>query len=128
MIVLKSYLKKAYVWVKNHWYVPIGALFAIVTWFFYRQKSGAIIDNLKETRVHHKKEIAAINSIHEEQIAARDTAVVEFMEAGEKIEADNRKNMEDSISEFAERKKAIKEKEIRDIAEELARVVGRSKK
>jgi len=144
MIVLKSYLKKSYVWVKNHWYVPIGALFALVTWFFYKQKSDVIIDNLKEMRVHHKKEIAAINTIHEEQIAERDKAVESFREADEKIEADNRKNMEDSISEFieadnrknmedsisefAERKKAIKEKEIHDIAKELAKVVGGSKK
>jgi hypothetical protein len=128
MIVLKSYLKKSYVWVKNHWYVPIGALFALVTWFFYKQKSDVIIDNLKETRVHHKKEIAAINTIHEEQIAERDKAVESFREADEKIEADNRKNIEDSISEFAERKKAIKEKEIHDIAKELAKVVGGSKK
>jgi len=128
MIVLKSYLKKSYVWVKNHWYVPVGTFFALVTWFFYRQKSDAIIDNLKETRIYHKKEIAAINTIREEQIAERDKTLESFRAADEKIEADNRKSMEDSISEFAERKKAIKEKEIHDIAKELVKVVGRNKK
>ena len=51
-----------------------------------------------------------------------------FRAADEKIEADNRKSMEDSISEFTERKKAIKEKEIHDIAKELVKVVGRNKK
>jgi len=122
MILIKSYLKKAYVWVKNHWYVPIGALFALVTWFFYRQKSADIVDSLKQTRVHHKKEIEAINNIHEEQIAERDKIVDSFRDSEERLETETRKKIEDSIDEYAKRKEEIKKKEIHDIAEELLRL------
>ena len=55
LIVAKNYLKRVYTWVKNHWYVPFGLLFAVTTWFFYRQKSVMLVDNLKEARVSHKK-------------------------------------------------------------------------
>ena len=75
-----------------------------------------------------KREYTTKNTIREEQIAERDKTLESFRAADEKIEADNRKSMEDSISEFAERKKAIKEKEIHDIAKELVKVVGRNKK
>jgi len=128
MFLIKPYLKKAYVWVKNHWYVPIGALLALVTWFFYRQKSVAIVDNLKQTREHHKKEIEVINSIHEEQIAERDKAVDSFLDKEEKLEIENRKKIEDSIDEYTQRKEEIKKKEIHDIAEELLRFSKERKK
>jgi hypothetical protein len=128
MVLARSYLKKAYVWVKNHWYVPIGTLFALVTWFFYRQKSAAIVDNLKQTRAHHKKEIEAISSIHKEQIAERDAAVDSFRDNEERLEAETRKKIEDSIAEHAKRKEEIKKKEIHDIAEELLRISGEREK
>jgi len=128
MMLAKSYLKKAYVWVKNHWYVPVGAFFALVTWFFYRQKSAAIVENLRETRISHKKEIKEIDKIHEKQIADRDKALNTFKESEDKTEFDNRKKIKDSLAKFSERKKSIKEKEIHDIADELARVVRERKK
>ena len=128
MIIIKSYLKKAYVWVKNHWYVPIGALFALVTWFFYSQKSAALVQNLKETRISHKKEIEEIDKIREKQIEDRDRALDTFKESEKKIEFDNREKIKDSIAKFSERKKAIKEKEIHEIAAELAKVVAERKK
>ena len=60
-IMIKMYLKKAWVWLKNHWYVPVFLLAACVIWFFYRQKAAAMFDNLVESRKAHKEEIEELN-------------------------------------------------------------------
>ena len=67
-IALKAFLKKAWVWTKTYWYVPLSALWMVVTWFFFRQKAASMVDNFKETRKAHKKEIDIINKAKEEEV------------------------------------------------------------
>jgi len=56
-IAFKAFLKKVWVWTKTYWYVPLSALWMVVTWFFFRQKAASMVDNFKETRKAHKKEM-----------------------------------------------------------------------
>ena len=65
-IALKILVKKVYLWVKTYWYVPFAVAYAIVTWFFFRQKAAFMLDNLRETRKAHKKEIDILNKSKEE--------------------------------------------------------------
>jgi len=128
LIVAKSYLKRAYVWVKNHWYVPFGLLFAAVTWFFYRQKSAMLVDNLKETRSSHKKEVEEMKKVHEKHISDRQQSLDSFKEAEKKTEEQSKAKTQESLNKEEERKEELRKKEIREIAEELKKFHNERKK
>jgi DNA anti-recombination protein RmuC len=119
LIVAKNYLKRAYIWVKNHWRIPFGLLFVIVTWFFYRQKSVMLVDNLKETRVSHKKEVEEMKKVHEKHIEDRQQSLDAFKEAEKKVEQDNSNRLKASLEREAQRKEELRQKEIHEIAEAL---------
>ncbi len=79
-IAFKAFVKKAYLWIKTYWYVPIGALWALGTWFFFRQKASMMVDNFKETRKAHKKEIEIINNSKEEEVKTINEKVDKHLE------------------------------------------------
>ena len=106
-VAFKAFVKKAYVWIKNYWYVPLSLLWAIVTWFFFRQKAAMMVDNLKETRKAHKKEIEIINSSKEEEVKT----------IKEKVD-NHLKNTKESEDKFNAKRKALSKKE-ENRAEEL---------
>ena len=121
MITIKLYLKKAWVWLKNHWYIPAFLLAACVIWFFYRQKAAAIFDNLVESRKAHKQEIEELNKIQAKEIADRDKNLKEYMKSESELEERLEKEKLDVARERAAREEELMKKEIHDIAKELAK-------
>ena len=128
LLVAKTYLKKAYVWLKNHWYVPFSVMFAIVTWFFYRQKSAMLAENLKATRESHKKEIEEVNKIHEKHISERQNRVDLYRSNRETLDESKAEKEAQTKEKEEARKEEIRKKEIHAIAEELKKFHKETKK
>ena len=120
-IMIKMYLKKAWVWLKNHWYVPVFLLAACVIWFFYRQKATAMFDNLVESRKAHKEEIEELNKIQAKETASRDKNLKNYLESEDKLEEKLAKDKLAAAKERKDREEELMKKEIHDIAKELAK-------
>lgn len=120
-IMIKMYLKKAWVWLKNHWYVPVFLLAACVIWFFYRQKATAMFDNLVESRKAHKEEIEELNKIQTKETASRDKNLKNYLESEDKLEEKLAKDKLAAAKERKDREEELMKKEIHDIAKELAK-------
>jgi hypothetical protein len=119
LLAAKTYLKKAYVWLKNYWYVPFSVMFAIVTWFFYRQKSAMLAENLKATRESHKKEIEEVNKVHEKHISERQNRVDLYRSNRDALDKSKAEKEAKAKADQEARKEELKKKEIHAIAEEL---------
>lgn len=121
MIVIKMYVKKALVWLKNHWYVPALFLGACAIWFFYRQKASAIFDNLMKSREAHKQEISELTKIQEQEIASRDKNLDDYRNAEKMLKDKIESDKLEVAKEKARREKELMKKEVHDIAKELAK-------
>jgi len=117
---IKTFVKKVYVWIKNHWYVPLSLFAASVTWFFYRQKSQVMVENVKKTREAHKKEIEIIEDAHKEETLSRDKSLNKFVENNKFLD----KNLGEKIKEIetkeADRKVELINKDIEELAQAFA--------
>lgn len=128
LLAIKTFLKKAYVLVKNYWYVPVGLIVTMVTWFFYRQKAEVMVDNLKKTREAHKKEIGIINDAHEKEILSRDKTLNKFVENNEILERNLREKVKKINDKIEKRKKEHGSKEIDELAQAISDSLTKEKK
>jgi len=120
LLAIKTFIKKAYVWVKNHWYIPLSLLTASIVWFFFRQKSQAMIENVKKTRESHKEEIKIIEESHEKEILSRDKSLNNFVENSKFLD----KELEEKIKEIehkeVDRKSELVNKNVEELAQDFA--------
>ena len=80
--------KKAWAWIKYHWYVPILLVLAIM---FISMESGIknkFYELLVKTRENYKKEIDIINKGKEGEKEEKDKILAKHKEAVDKIEKD----------------------------------------
>ena len=97
-LALKSFLKKAWVWLKHNWYVPAVLLYTLVLWLLFRKKDKAL-EVLEIRSESYKKQIEAINNIHKEEIEKKDKILDPndyLLIADKKIEKDYQFSFEES--------------------------------
>jgi len=94
LLTIKKVLKKIWVWIRHNWYIPAVLVYTLVLYFLFNKK-GQALSVLYERNESYKKQIKAINEIHEEEIERRDQiletydSILEDLE--DKYEEDNRK-------------------------------------
>lgn len=120
LLVAKVFLKKSYVWIKNHWYIPLSLAFAAITWFFFRQKAEVMVDNVKKTREAHKKEIKVIESAHEKEILSRDKSLDKFIENSKILDKDLEEKIKVIRLKTEDRETELVSKEIEELAAALS--------
>ncbi len=126
-IAFKAFLKKVWVWTKTYWYVPLSALWMVVTWFFFRQKAASMVDNFKETRKAHKKEIDIINKAKEEEVKTINEKVDKHLKSVKESEDRFNTTHEALSKKEKERAEELKAKDNVTLANELRKMMGRSK-
>ena len=109
LVTIKTFFKKAWVWLKHNWKVPAILLYTIVLWLFFRRKD-AVYQVLEERNKSYKKQIDAINEIHNEEIDKRN----KILEKYNGILKDLEKQYEKDNLELDKNKK----KEIKKLVEE----------
>ena len=100
-------LKKAWSWLKAHWYLPVIAVLAIVTLVTTRKPPKWAFDMIRKNRELMEEEHAAIERAESDAAEAKFAAVDRFNEVVEEIE----RNHADRTEELNEKK----EREIRKI-------------
>ena len=122
-IAVKTFLKKSWVWLKKYWYLPVMAIYAFVTWVFFRGKSQKAVDVYLSTKESYEDQLEAINKAHKEEIEKRDRILEEYTKILEAIENEyalNKKSLEDK------KKREVKElvKKHLDDPKELAKLIS----
>ena len=91
-LAAKAFFKKAWVWLKHNWYVPLVIVYTLILYFLLRKK-GAALAVLEIRDESYKKQIEAINKIHKEEIEKRDEILKKYNvilnELEEKYKKDN---------------------------------------
>tara|TARA_R110002110_G_scaffold63755_1_gene176914 strand:- start:260 stop:676 length:417 start_codon:yes stop_codon:yes gene_type:complete len=108
LLAIKSFFKKAWVWLKHNWKVPLIILYTLALWLLFRRKDAAFLV-LEERNKSYKAQIDVINQSHKEELEKRNKVIEKYNDLVSQLEdqyaADNK--------ELDEAKK----KEIKDIVE-----------
>jgi len=115
LLLLKNKIKKCWVWLKHHWYVPLvvmGLIIALLIWAL--TKNGAFVaslmDVLENSRKSHQKEVEKLNEIHNRESEERKRILEEY-----------NKNIDILKKEYADKDRELdseKKKEIKKLVEE----------
>ncbi len=125
-LVVKKFVKKAWVFLKKYWYVPCLILYTLILTVVLRRK-GSITEILEIQNDSYKKQIDAINEAHDQEIQKRDEILRNYKNVIDQL----KKQYEDDSQELDNKKKEevkrIVEKYNGDpdgMAEELAKKFG----
>ena len=123
-MAIKAFLKKAYLWIKTYWYVPIGAIFVVFVWFFYRQKAEMLIENFMKTVEAHKKEVETIDKARKKEAKKIKKAALDGIEKREEAE----KKYNDTKAEIEEdrnsKEEELKAADTEELAEKIKEMIG----
>jgi len=104
MLIIKTFLKKTWTWLKHNWYVPAVIIYTLVLWLVFRRKDAAY--KVLETRNEsYKAQIDVINKTHEEEIKKRNEILEKYVKIVGEIE---KKYAEDEKELDNKKKKEIK--------------------
>jgi len=121
-LAVKTFLKKSWTWLKHNWKAPAVVLYTIVLWLLFRQKDKAH-EVLKIRSESYRKQIDAINEIHEEEIKKKDKILEKYGNILKQLEEQYKV---DSLELDREKKKEIKKlvDNYNEKPDELARLLA----
>ena len=116
-------LKKAWIWIKKHWYVPVLFLLIIIASGFSLlgfSRNKQLIKMLEINKESYKKQIEAIESAHAAEIQKRDELYDTYVNTMEKLKKEHNVSLED-LSEEKKKKMETMVKKYEGSPEELAK-------
>tara|TARA_B100000700_G_scaffold207534_1_gene228040 strand:- start:6518 stop:6949 length:432 start_codon:yes stop_codon:yes gene_type:complete len=119
---IKTFFKKIWVWLKHNWKVPLVILYTLVLWIFFRRKDAAY-RVLEERNTSYKKQIAAINEIHDEEINKRNEILEKYNTILKELEE---QYLKESLELDKKKKKEIKKlvEKYNEKPDELAKLLA----
>lgn len=94
-VAFKTFLKKAWVWLKHYWYVPVMLVIGIVAWCAGRRDTAGILKMFEESKASYQKEIAVLKDAHSAEIQKRDELLKKHNETLKKIEEEYKIKLSD---------------------------------
>lgn len=123
----KLFWQKAWVWIKNYWYVPALLVYTIVLWAFFRKRSSDLVKLFDITKESYEGQIKALEKSHKEELEKRNQLIATYQTTLKTIEAEHNIRLKDLDKE---RKREI-EKLTKDfnknpdaLAEEMRKLFG----
>lgn len=131
-LALKTFLKKAAIWTKNNWYVPILVLLLLVAVLVYAITKngiyvGALMDLLEKGRENHRKEVEKLNEIHAKEASEKKRILREYEKNLSLIEKEYSKKNEELDSKKKKELKKLVEDGYNDpevLSREIAKLYG----
>tara|TARA_R110000824_G_scaffold14605_5_gene62114 strand:+ start:3860 stop:4246 length:387 start_codon:yes stop_codon:yes gene_type:complete len=113
-------LRKAWIWIKKHWYVPVLFVLILVTGVFSFSRNKKLIKMLEINKESYEKQIEAIESAHAAEIQKRDELYDTYVSTMEKLKKEHNVSLED-LSEEKKKKMETMVKKYEGSPEELAK-------
>jgi hypothetical protein len=113
------FLKKAWAWLKTHWYFPILLILLAITYFSGRARVNKVLKMFEISKESYEKQIDVINKSHEQELKKQEELYSTYISTMKKLEKDHETNL-DSLDK--EKKKKLDEmvKKYKGTPEELA--------
>jgi len=113
-------LKKAWVWFKTHWYLPLLLVLLAVTYFSGRARVNKVLKMFDASKKSYEDQIKVINESHEQELKKQEELYNTYLETMKRLEREHNINL-DSLEE--EKKKKLDEmvKKYKGTPEELAK-------
>jgi hypothetical protein len=112
-IVFKSFVKRSWLWLKEHWQIPFLALWTILVYVLTRRNTDALIEVMEAKRNSYKKQIEALRASHNDEILKRDKLLEQYEETLDKVE-----------EKFKEEEKKLTESQKNEIKEVVVKSKG----
>ena len=126
-LTTKLAVKKAWVILKNYWYVPALIIYTLVVWAVFRKDNTKLLKMFDIADEKYKEEIDILNRVHNAQMEERNKLIEEHKNILENIE----KEYDIKMGDLEGKKKKELNKIIREskdnpekIAEEMSRLFG----
>ena len=121
-LAIKTFLKKAWVWLKHNWHVPAVLVYTLALWILFRKKDKAL-EVLEIRSESYKKQIDAINEIHKEENEKKSKILERYGIILKELEEQYEK---DSLELDAEKKKEVKDlvEKYNEQPDELAKLLA----
>tara|TARA_B100000287_G_C20324027_1_gene658996 strand:- start:33 stop:440 length:408 start_codon:yes stop_codon:yes gene_type:complete len=126
-LAFKTFVKKAWLWIKTHWYVPALIIYTVVLHVLFKRDSENIIKMMDASKESYEKQLEAVDNSYKEEIRKRDDLILKYQESLKKIEEEYKIKINDlSRKEKEEVVKIVEDnKETPDVlAKELSRLFG----
>lgn len=126
-LTTKVFLKKAWIWIKTHWYIPVLLAYTVSLYIFFRRDSGAIIKMMEASKESYEKQLKAVDDSYQDELNKRDDLILKYQESLKKIEEEYKIKIEDLDKKQKEEVVKIVEenKDKPDVlAKELADLLG----
>ena len=107
-LAVKHFLQRAWVWTKNHWYIPLIAVLALAA--LLSKRSDGARDLLKTRNKSYEDQINVLNESHANEIEKRDEIIRVHQEVMEQLDG----QLQDDLQEVDRRK----ERRIKELVEE----------
>tara|TARA_Y100000296_G_scaffold51243_1_gene58754 strand:- start:650 stop:1066 length:417 start_codon:yes stop_codon:yes gene_type:complete len=113
-LAFKKAIKKAWIWTKTHWYLPIlflSFIIALLIWAISRNGAAmaALFDVWESSRASYDEQLSVLEGTHEEEIKERDKILEEY--------GRNLKKIEEEHGEDSEKLASDKKKELEELIE-----------
>ena len=113
-LVIKTSLKKSWVWLKHNWKVPLLVVWSILIYVLSRKNAEALEEVIQTNKESHRKEVEALNRLHREELIKLRNLQAEYRDTISKLE-----------EKFAEQNKKLSEKQIEDVKEIVLKSKGK---
>jgi len=131
-LTIKTFLKKAWVWTKAHWWAPVLFLLMVVGLLLFALTRNsaflaAVIDAYEGSRESYKKEIEILNETHKKEAEEKSKALEEYNKNLKVLEEEYASRNETLDSEKKKELKKLVEESYNDpdmLARELAKLYG----
>ncbi len=126
-LATKTFLSKAWVWLKHYWYWPVILILLILSGVFARKQYKKLIAMFEISKQSYERQIKEINQNHEKELKKREELYVKYIETLKKIELEE---VEAFNSLTTEKKKELAKfaKEYKgkpeDLAKDLSKMFG----
>jgi len=94
-LAVKTFLKKAWVWLKNYWHFPALLIYTLIMWLVFRKNNAVTLEVLKNSQDSYRKQIDAINKSREEEMKKRDEIIKRYQDTIEKLEEERKRKNEE---------------------------------
>lgn len=89
---IKHFLKKSWLWIKNHWEIVLGVIAVIFVYLTQRAKVSSMLKVLENSKKLHEEEVNVLNEIHEKEKADLKKAEDRMIETMKRVEEEYEKS------------------------------------
>ena len=122
-LAVKIFLKKAWIWLKTHWYVPALFIYTLVMYVLFRRDSASIIKMMDASKESYEKQLKVVDDSYQEELNKRDELILKYQNSLKKIEEEYKIKIEDLDKKQKEEVVKIVEKN-KDTPDELAKEIA----